>query len=112
MIYDTKSNYSTLLSSGKTQQEQRCAQNRSLYSEEDDDGPPRGKSATVRTAEGIRFGWLRNKAVNLEMKGLRWNIIVALQSADSCHKRFGGHCCNVTAKGRRKIRSVGSRGLS
>lgn len=111
-MYDTKSNYSTLLSSGKTQQEQRCAQNQSLYAEEDDDDPPRGKSATVRTAEGIRIGWLTNKAVNLEMKGLRWNIIAALQSADGCHKSFGGHCSTVTAKGRRKIRSVCSRGLS
>lgn len=33
----------------------------------------------------------------------RWSIVEALQSVDSSHKRFGGHCSTRTTKGRTKI---------
>lgn len=107
----------------KSQQEQYFVQNWSLHPEEGNDNPQgdnplpsRARKAyeilTARTAEGMRFSWLRNKAGNLEMMRSRWSIVEALQSVDSSHKRFGGHCSTGTTKGRTKIRSICRRGLS
>lgn len=60
----------------------------------------------------MRFMWLRNKAVNCEIKSSRRGIIVALKNVVSCHKRFGGYCSTVTTRERTKIRWTSSRDLS
>lgn len=70
------------------------------------------ETPAVRKAEGMRFMWLRNRAVNCKIKSSRKGIIVALKNAVSCHKRFGSYCSTMTTRKRTKIRWISSRDLS